>query len=221
MPRSSLLIYSGGLDSTVLLYDQRDDIERCVYFDYGVKARQEYACAVENTSRLGVELTTINLENVFSMVSGSLLRHSTESVPDGRTEESTRSIIVPFRNGIFLSIAVALAESWGLKKVLIGAHMSQPAILPDCSLEFMGLMSMVATAGTVVGVRIDTPFMNLRKREIALLGTKYEVDFDKTWSCYKGERFHCGTCKACVERKEALEGFDPTEYMGARGDTWE
>jgi 7-cyano-7-deazaguanine synthase len=223
MSKSSLLIYSGGLDSTVLLHQRLADISHCLHFDYGAKhGKQEFHCASLNAEKLGVPLLIVRLEDVFNMIGGALLKSSSAPIPDGHyTDESMKQTVVPFRNGIFLSIAIGVAESLGLKKVLIAAHIGDHTIYPDCRPIFMGLMCLAATMGTYAGVEVDAAFAALDKRAIAMLGRDLGVDFKNTWSCYKGGDLHCGVCGTCVERKEALEGFDPTNYIGARGDTWE
>ncbi|MBQ8022569.1 MAG: 7-cyano-7-deazaguanine synthase, partial [Bacteroidales bacterium] len=83
---------------------------------------------------------------------------------------------------------------------------------PDCRPEFIEAFDRAAEAGTYNGVRIVSPYCNLTKRDIALRGKELGIDYSRTWSCYKGGEKHCGRCGTCTERKEALEGFDPTEY---------
>ena len=121
--------------------------------------------------------------------------------------------VVPFRNGIMLSVAVGMAESEGLDTVLIANHAGDHAIYPDCRPGFIEAMDRAAQEGTYEGVRILSPYCNLTKRDIALRGRALGVDFARTWSCYKGGEVHCGVCGTCTERKEALSGFDPTEYL--------
>ena len=123
-----------------------------------------------------------------------------------------KSTVVPFRNGIMLSVAVGLAESRDLDTVLIANHAGDHAIYPDCRPAFIDAMDAAATAGTYEGVRILSPYCKMTKREIALAGKGLGVPFEQTYSCYEGRPQHCGLCGTCHERKEALEGFDPTPY---------
>ncbi len=113
-----------------------------------------------------------------------------------------------------LSIAVGLAESRGLDTVLIANHAGDHTIYPDCRPPFIAAISEAARQGTFKGIRIESPFCNLSKREIALIGKELNVPFEHTYSCYEGNPHHCGVCGTCNERKEALEGFDPTVYDG-------
>jgi len=96
--------------------------------------------------------------------------------------------------------------------LLISNHAGDHAIYPDCRPEFINSMSDAIRFGTYNNVEIFAPFTNLTKREIALIGKEINVPFEKTYSCYNGQEVHCGTCGTCTERKEALEGFDKTEY---------
>ena len=111
-----------------------------------------------------------------------------------------------------LSIAVGLAESNELDTVLIGNHFGDHTIYPDCRKSFIDAFTLAAKEGTEKGIAIVSPYCDISKRNIALIGKELNMDFANTYSCYKGGAIHCGKCGTCVERKEALEGFDPTEY---------
>jgi 7-cyano-7-deazaguanine synthase len=137
-----------------------------------------------------------------------------EEIPDGHYEdESMRSTVVPFRNGIMLSICAAIAESEKLDEIYLANHLGDHAIYPDCREEFSSAMSKAIEYGTYQKIRVMTPFVYMSKRDVALRGKSFDIDLAKTWSCYKGQKIHCGTCGTCVERKEALSGFDTTEYL--------
>ena len=126
-----------------------------------------------------------------------------------------KSTVVPFRNGIMLSIAIGIAESNNLKKVFIANHGGDHTIYPDCRPEFIKAIDEAAEAGTFVDVRVVAPYTNITKGEIAAIGKKLGIDYAETWSCYKGGEKHCGKCGTCVERKEALAEAgieDTTEY---------
>ena len=123
-----------------------------------------------------------------------------------------KSTVVPFRNGIMISYAAAIAEDNDCKYILLANHFGDRAIYPDCRKEFIEGMTNAVKYGTYNNIEILAPFTNVSKREIGLLGKTLDVDFKNTYSCYEGEEIHCGECGTCVERKEALEGFDPTIY---------
>ena len=209
----AILIYSGGLDSTTLLYEYRDSIELAVSFDYGSKHNEkELECAAENCARLNIPHLVIPLNFIKDYFRSSLLQGS-EEIPEGHyADENMRSTVVPFRNGIMLAIAAGLAESNDLDSVLIANHGGDHEIYPDCRPEFIDAFDEAARNGTYNGVRIVSPYCNITKRDIALRGKALGIDYSLTYSCYKGGEKHCGRCGTCTERKEALEGFDSTEY---------
>ena len=209
----ALIVYSGGMDSTTLLYQYKDCIRLAVTFTYGARQDAEQtACARANCAALGIEHLVIPLDFMGRYFRSSLLEGG-EAIPHGNyDEENMKSTVVPFRNGIMLSVAVGLAESRDLDTVLIANHAGDHAIYPDCRPAFVEAMDAAATAGTYEGVRIVSPYCHMTKRKIALAGKALGVPFEKTYSCYEGRPEHCGLCGTCHERKEALEGFDPTTY---------
>ncbi|GAT61652.1 7-cyano-7-deazaguanine synthase [Paludibacter jiangxiensis] len=210
---NALIVYSGGLDSSTLLHQYKDDIRLAVSFHYGSKHNdREISYARQNCEELGIRHIVINLGFMNEYFRSDLLQ-SGGDIPEGHYEaDNMRKTIVPFRNGIMLSIAVGLAESNDLDAVLIGNHFGDHAIYPDCRRSFIDAFTAAAKAGTEVGIQILSPYCDISKREIALIGQELGIDYNKTYSCYKGGEKHCGKCGTCVERKEALEGFDPTEY---------
>jgi len=201
------------MDSTVLLYKYRKEIKLAVTFTYGARQDEEQtACAKENCELLGIEHLIIPLEFMGQYFRSSILKGG-DDVPHGSyNDENMKSTVVPFRNGIMLSIAAGLAESRDLDTVLIANHAGDHTIYPDCRPGFIEAMGSAVCAGTFAGIKIVSPFCDITKRDIALIGKKEGVPFEKTYSCYEGRHSHCGVCGTCVERKEALEGFDPTEY---------
>ena len=209
----ALLIYSGGLDSTTLLYEYMDSIALAVSFDYGSKHNdKEIACAVRNCKRLGIKHLVIPLKFIGQYFKSDLLISGGE-IPDGSyADENMKSTVVPFRNGIMLAVAAGLAESYELDAIMLANHSGDHAIYPDCRPEFIDAFAAAVKAGTYNGVQVLSPYCNITKRDIALRGKEIGVDYSLTYSCYKGGKVHCGKCGTCVERKEALEGFDPTVY---------
>lgn len=210
---NGLIIYSGGMDSTTLLWSHRLVIKMAVSFDYGSKHNdREWEMAKRNTKKLSVPHVRIPLDFEKWGFKSKLLKNQGE-VPHGHyAEENMKDTVVPFRNGIMLSIAAGIAESEGLDIVLIANHFGDHAIYPDCREDFILPMNAAMMAGTYNKVHIKSPFLKRTKREIALKGKSFGVPFEDTWSCYEGGEIHCGKCGTCVERIEALKGFDPTEY---------
>ena len=212
--KNSLLIYSGGMDSTVLLYKHIQDIKLCVSFNYGSKHNnKEIEFAKHHTAKFGTEHIIVNLSQVLPQVLKSNLLTGQGEIPDGHYEDiSMKKTVVPFRNGIMLSIAAGIAESNNLKYLMIANHAGDHAIYPDCRATFIDSMNNAIAYGTYNNIQINAPFTNIDKRQVALIGKELGVDFTKTWSCYKGQEKHCGKCGTCTERIEALKGFDKTNY---------
>lgn len=211
--KNGLIILSGGMDSVTLLHEYDYDIDMAVTFNYGSKHNEkEIVFAREHCQQLSINHIQIDLKFINEHFKSDLLKTGNE-IPDGHYEdESMKRTVVPFRNGIMLSIAIGIAESYNLNKVYIGNHAGDHAIYPDCRAEFIFAMSSAAQRGTYNNTKIISPYQYLSKRDIALRGKKMGVDYSKTWTCYKGKEFHCGKCGACTERREALEGFDKTNY---------
>lgn len=216
MEKDSIIILSGGMDSVTLMHYRKDRIALAVSFDYGSNHNaREIACASEQCRILGIEHIVIPLSFMSRYFKSSLLEGA-ESIPEGHYEdENMKSTVVPFRNGIMLSVACGLAESRGLKHVMMANHGGDHAIYPDCRPEFVKAMSDAMKYGTYDGVTIEADFTDVTKADIARLGNSLGVDYSLTYSCYKGGEKHCGKCGTCVERKESFveAGIsDPTEY---------
>lgn len=214
--KDSVIVVSGGMDSITLLYDKKEEIVLAVTFDYGSKHNaREIAWAKVHCGRLGIRHIVIKLDFMQKYFTSSLLEGGDE-IPEGHyADENMKSTVVPFRNGIMLSVAAGIAESNGLKKILIANHGGDHTIYPDCRPEFIGAMDRAIANGTYEDVRIDAPYTNITKADIAKIGKRLGIDYSETWSCYKGGERHCGKCGTCIERKEAmaLAGIDDrTEY---------
>ena len=214
--KDSVLILSGGVDSTTLLYDEQDRIALAISFDYGSKHNaREIPFARLHCQRLGIKHVVIPLDFMTKYFKSSLLEGG-EEIPEGHyADENMKSTVVPFRNGIMLSIAVGIAESNGLKYVMMANHGGDHTIYPDCRPEFVDAFDKTAQAGTFVKVGLLSPFVNWTKTDIARRGRELGINYAETWSCYKGGDRHCGRCGTCVERREALAAAgipDPTEY---------
>lgn len=215
--KDSLIIVSGGMDSITLLYDCKDSIALAVSFDYGSNHNvREIPFARLHCRRLGIRHVVIPLEFMHTYFKSSLLEGA-DAIPEGHyADDNMKSTVVPFRNGIMLAIAVGMAESNGLKRVLIANHGGDHAIYPDCRPNFIAAIDSAAKAGTYVNVSVVAPYTNISKTDIAKRGKALGIDYAETWSCYKGGDTHCGKCGTCVERKEALHDAgidDNTVYL--------
>ena len=203
--KDSIIVLSGGMDSTTLLYEYQSRIALAVSFDYGSNHnRRELAFAALHCERLGIKHLIIPLDFIHQYFHSSLLSGA-DAVPEGNyNDENMRSTVVPFRNGIMLAVAAGLAEDNGLQQIMMANHAGDHAIYPDCRPSFVQAMDHAVQAGTYNGVRLFTPYTDLTKADIARRGKALGIDYSETWSCYKGGEHHCGKCATCVERIEAL-----------------
>ena len=203
--KNSVIIVSGGMDSITLLYDHKDEIALGISFDYGSNHNaREIPFAKMHCERLGIKHITINLDFMHQYFKSSLL-DGAEAIPEGHyADDNMKSTVVPFRNGIMLSIAIGIAESNNLDQVFIANHGGDHTIYPDCRPEFINAIDAAATAGTYNNVKVVAPYTKITKSDIARIGKKLGIDYTETWGCYKGGEVHCGKCGTCVERKEAL-----------------
>ncbi len=215
---TSIVVLSGGMDSaTALWLAHREGLDiQALTFDYGSKHNdREFAHAKLLCDRLEIPLTRVALPFIGEHFKSDLLKSGGE-IPEGHyADPSMKRTVVPFRNGIMLSIAVGYAESVGATEVIIANHFGDHAIYPDCRLAFIKHFGAAAQAGTYAPVSVRSPFCVMDKATIARIGSLLGVPYEMTYSCYKGGEKHCGKCGTCFERKEAFQKAgldDPTEY---------
>jgi 7-cyano-7-deazaguanine synthase len=217
--QSVVVLLSGGMDSVTAFYDaaERYEIRAALSFHYGAKHNdREIAFAAQHCARASVVHRVVPLDFVGEFFQSNLLRGGGE-IPKGHYEaETMKQTVVPFRNGIMLSIAAGFAESVEAQALVIAAHAGDHAIYPDCREDFMRSMADAIRLGTYAEIEVLRPFIAMSKADIARRGHELGVDFAQTWSCYVGGAVHCGECGTCVERREAflLAGVaDPTAYV--------
>lgn len=220
--KKAVVVMSGGMDSTTLLYYALHEGYKvdAVSFDYGQRHKKELDFAKSTCDKLNVSHRIVDLTNLNGLLQGSALTSPDIEVPEGHyAQENMRITVVPNRNAIMLSIATGYAVSQGSEVVMTGVHAGDHAIYPDCRPEFIEKMSeTMRVANEGFGnprLRIEAPFVQITKADIAKLGDDLGVNWEETWSCYKGGEKHCGKCGTCVERIEAfqLAGVkDPTQY---------
>lgn len=213
-----IVLVSGGMDSVTALYDaaQKYKVIAGISFHYGAKHNDlEIPFAQYHCKILRVRHEVITLDFMNRLFKSDLLQ-SGGDIPEGHYEESSmKQTVVPFRNGIMLSIVAGIAESFDAQGLVIAAHSGDHAIYPDCREDFMKSMGDAIRLGTYAHIEVIRPFIQMNKAEIAIQGEELGIDYSQTWSCYKGDHLHCGTCGTCVERREAfiLAGItDPTIY---------
>jgi 7-cyano-7-deazaguanine synthase len=220
MAYDEVVVYSGGLDSTVLL--KRAALSAgapgvlAVTFDYGQRHKREVEHAYEVARRLGVAQREVDVSGFpwwLARGTSSQVDANVE-VPEGHyTAENMKVTVVPNRNMIMLSIAAAIAMSEGARVVCVAMHAGDHAVYPDCRPEFVARFNDALFP--VTGVNVSAPFLRATKADIVREGVANGAPLGLSYSCYKGGERHCGRCGTCVERAEAfaLAGVDdPTDY---------
>ena len=210
-----IVLFSGGLDSTVLLWSLRPNV-KALLFDYGQRHRKELFQAAAICEQYQIEFEVAQLHEIQNLLKGSSQTDPTIPVPEGHyTEESMKATIVPNRNMIMGAIAVGWAVSTGSEFVYTAVHAGDHFIYPDCRPEFVLAMQAVVLLANDRKVNFLAPFADKTKADIVGFGNQLHAPMDQSWSCYKGGILHCGSCGTCVERKEAFQlagVVDPTEY---------
>lgn len=221
----AIVLISGGLDSaTTAAVAGNDGYDLyALSFDYGQRHRKELECASRVAESMGsVEHKIVSFD--MRLFGASALTDDIE-VPVSRDSSEMSSSIpvtyVPARNTIFLSFALAYAETVKASDIFIGVSQVDYSGYPDCREEFIRSFESTANLATKAGVEgesryaVHTPLITLSKAETIALGTKLGVDYALTWSCYKGLEKACGKCDSCILRLAGFEkaGFaDPIEY---------
>ena len=212
--KKCIVVLSGGPDSAVVAYwakKQGYDIN-CISFKYGQIAEKETNQAKIIAEKLGVPIKVIDMSSLKEIFMGvtSLCDRNIALTP-----QFSQPIVVPFRNAIFLSIAVSYAAATCASTIFYGAHGSDAKFYPDCREEFYQSLEETAWLGTEKNIHITAPFSSIPKSELIALGVKLGVPFELTWSCYLDKEKHCGKCESCVNRKAAFKEAgvtDPTQY---------
>ena len=219
MAEKVVVIYSGGMDSfTVLNRAVKDGKEvYALSFNYGQRHVKELVCASNVCQQLNIHHKVIDISAINQLLAGSSLTDDID-IPEGHYEaENMKSTIVPNRNMILLSLAVAYAVSVGASQVYYGAHSGDHAIYPDCRPEFVKKMNDVCLIANYDAVEIFSPYLHVDKTAILADGLAMGLDYSNTWTCYNGREKACGKCGACQERLEAFRdnnAQDPLSYEG-------
>lgn len=213
---------SGGIDSSTLCYKavrEGYDVSPLTFI-YGQKHEKEVLSSEKICRHLGLRPNVVDLSSASVLFGASALTDREVEIPrvpaSASNYETLSATVVPNRNAIFLSLAVAYSQSIGCDVVFYGAHHSDRGVYPDCRAEFVSAFEEAERLATGnERLTIAAPFVDMDKSGIVKLGSRLGVPFKDTWSCYVGSRVHCGTCSSCRERKRAFieaEVADPTEY---------
>lgn len=213
----AICVLSGGMDSTTVLYKALKDEKNIVAlsFNYGQRHNIELKKAEETCKKLLVPHKIVDISTINDLMQGSALT-SNIKVPEGHYEyENMKMTVVPNRNMVFISLAVAYAVSLGASRVYIGVHAGDHTIYPDCRKEFIEAINKVTKIANYIPVKIVAPYLESNKIDIIREGKKLGVDYALTHTCYKGKKLACGKCGSCRERLEAFKANgikDPVKY---------
>lgn len=208
----AIVLLSGGLDSAVVLFFAKSKGYEChcLNFDYGQRHGVEMKMASELARLAEAGLKTVKLSLPWGE---SSLLDKNMALPSGRKPEAIRSsgipsTYVPARNTVFLSIAASYAETIGADSIFIGAHFEDSSGYPDCRKRYLEAMDRAIKAGTKRGIEkglsLKFPLIDMKKKEIILLGDSLGVPFKHTWSCYEGAQAPCGKCDSCILREKGF-----------------
>jgi 7-cyano-7-deazaguanine synthase len=230
----SVAVFSGGMDSTTLVYEmlQQGLTPHLLSFDYGQRHSKELKYAEKTAELLGLRFNVVDLTPLTHLISNSALTSPAEDswggfegkhieVPEGHYAEDTmKATVVPNRNMIMLSVAAGVMVNNSYKMVGTGVHAGDHFVYPDCRPEFLQMVNAAIFFGNegfglipkretlsehAVPGFLYAPFLNKSKADIAYQALQLQVPFENTWSCYKGGEKHCGKCGTCVERLEAID----------------
>lgn len=217
-PKSSVVLLSGGLDSTVLLAKLLAEGRRVLAMgiDYGQRHRREIDAAQAICKYVGVPYRLADLRAITPLFGKNSLTDRSVPVYEGAySEDGMKTTVVPARNLILISLATAWAISEKCDTVAYAAHGGDHEIYPDCRPEFAERLDAVIRISDWHSLYLERPFVAMTKTEIVRLGSEIGAPLDLTWSCYNGGEKHCGKCSTCVERREAFHAAgvpDPTDY---------
>lgn len=213
-----VVLLSGGVDSTTCLamaltkYKKDDVLVLTAY--YGQKHAKELEAARKVAAHYGVQQQEVNLSQAFSLSDCSLLQGSHkpiahESYADQLAKkggEGTVDTYVPFRNGLFLSFAAAVAVSVGAEVIYYGAHADDAAgrAYPDCTPEFETAMNTAIYEGSGRTCHLEAPLLSWNKAGVVKEGLRLGAPYELTWSCYEGGDKPCGVCGTCRDRAAAF-----------------
>ena len=214
----ALVLFSGGLDSTVLATQMKQEATetRLLSIDYGQRHAKELDHSQKVANHLGLAHEILKLPQLGKILGGSSLTDKSMTLPEGHyAEESMKSTVVPNRNMILLALAGGHALSIGFDTIAYAAHAGDHTIYPDCRPEFADAMDTALGLADWNDLNLHRPYVEMTKSDLVSLGDQLGAPLHLTWSCYAGGEIHCGKCGTCVERKEAFALAnipDPTKY---------
>ncbi|WNL40831.1 7-cyano-7-deazaguanine synthase QueC [Halomonas sp. PAMB 3264] len=215
---ATVVIYSGGMDSfTVLHRALKEGLGvHALSFDYGQRHRRELDTAKKVCETLEIPHQVVDIRAIHGLIDNSALTNDAAAMPDADyAEENLQATVVPNRNMILLSLAIAKAVNIGAGRVDYGAHGGDHVLYPDCRPAFVEAMRHAAAIANFEPIEVHAPYLAATKAEILREGLAMGLDYRDTWTCYDGRELACGRCGSCRERLAAFAEngvTDPLEY---------
>ncbi|GEN29229.1 7-cyano-7-deazaguanine synthase [Halovibrio variabilis] len=215
---TTVVIYSGGMDSFTLLHRAlREGLSvHALSFDYGQRHARELDTARQVCTSLGLPHQVVDIRAIHSLIDNSALTNPDQAMPQGDyAADNLRATVVPNRNMILLSLAIAKAVNIGASRVDYGAHGGDHILYPDCRPAFVDAMNQVAGIANFEPVTLHAPYLHTSKADILREGLAMGLDYQHTWTCYEGRELACGVCGSCHERLAAFAAngvTDPLAY---------
>lgn len=212
----SIILLSGGLDSLVCLGLCREkyNIELALTFDYGQKsAAKEISSSKALCDYYKISHKVIKLDWLQEITKTALV--SNKDVPEGidNPEQSAKAVWVPNRNGLFLNIAAAFADSEKYTHIILGANSEEGVTFPDNTQEFADSVTAEFQYSTLAKPQVLVPLINYNKNDIVNLALKNSMPLEFVQSCYNSGSRHCGKCESCTRLKNALMYNKDTHYL--------
>jgi 7-cyano-7-deazaguanine synthase len=205
----AVAILSGGLDSTVSLAVavRRMEVVLVLTFDYGQRAaRRERRASATIAKHYRIPHRVIAVPWLAALTGTALVNRKAELPRHEMSERSAKAVWVPNRNGVFIEIAAAHAESAGATRLVTGFNREEAETFPDNSKAYVGAVNRALSYSTANGVRVVSFTIDLDKKGIVRLGRKLKAPLQHIWPCYEGGTSWCGSCESCLRSLRALHG---------------
>lgn len=206
----TVVLLRGGIDSAICLAKAVEEKGKenvtALNLYYGQNVKKEMVAAKEIAEHYGVQYVPMDISKIMELSNSGMLHDNHIKPGEDVFEEQTD---VPFRNGLLIAVASAIARSVGADSVQFATHADEGAGLkyPDCRPEFFRAMAKALEIGTDGSLSLELPFADMSKVEVMKLGQKLGVPFELTWSCYVNEDEPCGYCVGCTGRAKAFEAL--------------
>lgn len=216
MNSKAIILLSGGLDSLVALgYAYKEyGIDFALTFDYGQKAAEnEIEASKKIAEYYNIKHKIIRLDWLKEITNTALVANL--PVPDTNlgTSESAKQVWVPNRNGLFLNIAAAYADSYEYNYIIYGANKDEGKTFSDNTETFRAEVSKVFETSTLVHPKVIAPLINFTKNDIVKIAMENSIPLELVRSCYNSGKKHCGVCESCIHLKQALIANHGERYI--------